>query len=86
MEIEKEHSSSSLDEDEDENEDGNDNEENIIDPQYTQYLQNSFQDEIVENIYKKIISYISDQALPLCEYIEYDDVEELINIINLNIQ
>ena len=56
-----------------------------VDPKHTQYLQDSFQDEIIENIYEKVSTYIRDQALPLCENIEYDDIEEIINLIGASI-
>ena len=53
-------------------------EEYEIDPEYEQYLQNSFQDEIVETIFYNIVEYIKNQAIPICEHLTQEDVEIII--------
>lgn len=56
-------------------------EEYEIDPDYENYLQNSFQDEIVMSIFNDIAEYIKDQAIPICEHITLEDVEIIIENI-----
>jgi hypothetical protein len=58
---------------------GNNNIENDIDPDYEEYLQDSFQDDIVENIFQNIVSYIDSQAIPICEFLTRDDIEDMID-------
>jgi hypothetical protein len=52
-----------------------------IDPQYEKYLQNDFQDKIVENIFDDIVEYIKTQAIPICEYLTIEEVECIIENI-----
>jgi hypothetical protein len=56
----------------------NDNEEYEIDPEYEEYLQNSFQDDIIEDIFFKIKEYINHTALPICEFLTREGVEIII--------
>ena len=56
-------------------------EEYEIDPDYENYLQNSFQDEIVMSIFNDIAEYIKDQAIPICEHLTLEDVEIIIENI-----
>ena len=51
----------------------------LIDDEYEQYLQNDFQDALVSEIFNDMVSYIGDQAIPICEFFEIDDVELLID-------
>ena len=55
-----------------------------VDPEYESYIQNSFQDEIILDIYNNLVSYIRDQALPMCEFIEQEDIEDIINVVFLD--
>lgn len=50
-----------------------------MDTGYDAYLQDTFQDEIVSDIYENLVVYIRDHALPMCEYINRDDVENIID-------
>ena len=52
-----------------------------IDPEYEKYLQNDFQDKIVENIFNDIVEYINTQAIPICEYLSLEEVENIIENI-----
>ena len=56
-------------------------EEYEIDPDYENYLQNSFQDEIVMSIFNDIAEYIKDQAIPICEHLTLEDIEIIIENI-----
>ena len=51
-----------------------------IDSEVEEYLQNDFQDDLVNKIFEDIKNYIDDQAVPLCEYLTHDDIEEIINL------
>lgn len=44
------------------------------------YLQNCFQDELVNDIFDDIEDYIRTQAIPICEYLTRDSVEEMIDL------
>lgn len=61
---------------------GSDNEQNNeeidIDPEYLEYLQNSFQDEIVCHLFDKIREYVNNCAIPICEYLTREDIEIII--------
>lgn len=50
-----------------------------IDPNYEKYLQDDFQDTIIENIFTEIAEYVYRMAIPLCEYITRDDIEDIID-------
>ena len=50
-----------------------------IDPDYEKYLQDEFQDTIVDNLFNAIASYVDSQAIPICEYVTRDDIELIIN-------
>lgn len=50
-----------------------------IDPDYEKYLQDDFQDTIIENIFTEIAEYVDRMAIPLCEYITRDDIEDIID-------
>lgn len=50
-----------------------------IDPDHEKYLQDEFQDTIVENVFISIAKYVDSQAIPICEYLTRDDIEVLIN-------
>ena len=54
-----------------------------IDSEIEEYLQNDFQDDLVNKIFEDIKNYINDQAVPLCEYLTHDDIEEIINLFLL---
>jgi hypothetical protein len=56
-------------------------EEYEIDPDYENYLQNSFQDEIVMSIFNDVAEYIKDQAIPICEHLTLEDIEIIIENI-----
>ena len=56
--------------------------ENEIDPDYEEYLQDSFQDEIIETIFKNIVYYIDSQAIPICEFLTRDDIEDIITTLS----
>lgn len=77
-EYDEEDSSISIEED-DENFEENDD----LDPEYVEYLQNSFQDEIVNDLFEKIKIYVKDNAIPICEYLEREDVEIIIQELAL---
>jgi hypothetical protein len=49
-----------------------------IDPAYEQFLQNEFQDEVVDTIFYQIADYIKNQAIPLCEHLTREDIEIII--------
>ena len=53
-------------------------EKDDVDPEFLEYLQTSFQDEVVENIFTNIIEYIKTTAVPICEFLTKDDVEVII--------
>jgi hypothetical protein len=65
----------SSDEIDDENED---EDTDTIDPEYIAYLQNSFQDKVVDDIFVNIVSYVGKTAIPICEYLTRDDIEVII--------
>lgn len=50
-----------------------------IDPEYEKYLQDDFQDTIIENIFTRMAEYVDRMAIPLCEYITRDDIEDIID-------
>jgi hypothetical protein len=50
-----------------------------VDPNYENYLQDDFQDKIVEDVFLAIAQYVDSQAVPICEYLTRDDIEVLIN-------
>ena len=54
------------------------NEEHEIDPAYLEYLQNSFQDEIVCHLFNNIREYVKNCAIPICEYLTQEDIEIII--------
>lgn len=59
------------------------NENNNLDEtasDHEQYLQDCFQDELVDDIFNDIEDYIRDQAIPICEYLTRDSVEEIIDL------
>ena len=55
-----------------------DNSDSDLDPRYVNYLQNSMQDEIIDNIFCGIANYVCENALHLCEFMTKDDVEVVI--------
>lgn len=57
------------------------NDDTDIDPEHLIFKQNSFQDEIVDNIFNNIITYIRETAAPICEYLTREDVELIISEI-----
>lgn len=59
-----------------ESEDENQNE---MDPEHIEFLQNQFQDEIIESIFENIVEYVRETAVPLCEFMSKDDVEVIID-------
>jgi hypothetical protein len=62
------------------NDDNIDQDNDGVDSDFEEYLQNDFQDELVNEIFEDIKNYINDQAIPLCEYITHDDIEEIVNL------
>ena len=50
-----------------------------IDSSYEKYLQDDFQDSIVENIFTEMAEYVDRMAIPLCEYINREDIEDIID-------
>ena len=50
-----------------------------MDKDHEAYLQDTFQDEIVSDIYENLVIYIRNHALPMCEYMTQDDVENIID-------
>ena len=56
----------------------NNTEEYEIDPDYERYLQNSFQDDVIEDIFLKIKEYINQTAIPICEFLTREGVEIII--------
>jgi hypothetical protein len=52
-----------------------------LDPHYEKYLQDDFQDTIIENIFTGIAEYVDRMAIPLCEYITRDDIEDIIDAL-----
>jgi hypothetical protein len=62
---------------------GEENEESYcVDPDYVSYLQDSFQDEIVNDIFENILKYIDKTGIPICEYLTRDDIEIIIQDIS----
>lgn len=59
-------------------------EQDGIDPDYEQYLQDDFQDTIIENLFKGIALYVNTHAINICEYLTRDDIEILLNDIEKN--
>jgi hypothetical protein len=58
--------------------------EKIIDgmaSEHEEYLQEDFQDIIVRDIFEEIVDYVRTYALPLCEVLTMEDVEDIINQI-----
>ena len=53
-----------------------------IDPNYEKYLQDDFQDNIVENIFTQMAEYIHTMAISLCEYMTKDDIEDIIDSLD----
>jgi len=49
------------------------------DPEHLQYLQEQFQDDLVNEIFENIVDYVRNNALPLCEFMTPDDVEVVID-------
>lgn len=54
-------------------------ESDSIDDDYERYLQDAFQYAIINDIFEDMVRYIGDQAIPVCEFFELDDVELLID-------
>ena len=54
------------------------------DPEYERYLQDDFQDTIIENIFTNMAEYIEMSAISICEYITRDDIEEIIDLLIKN--
>ena len=52
-----------------------------VDPHYENYLQNDFQDTVVENIFTGMAEYVDTMAVSLCEYITRDDIEDIIDTL-----
>ena len=57
---------------------GSDEEEYEVDPEYEKYIQNEFQDEVVDTIFYQIADYIKNQAIPICEHLTREDIEVII--------
>lgn len=53
-----------------------------LDSDHEAYLQDSFQDDIVESIYQGILEYIRETGAPICEYITREKIENIINLLN----
>ena len=53
-------------------------EEYEIDPAYEQFLQNEFQDEVIDTIFYQIADYVKSQAIPICEHLTREDIEIII--------
>uniref|UniRef100_A0A6C0KSH1 Uncharacterized protein n=1 Tax=viral metagenome TaxID=1070528 RepID=A0A6C0KSH1_9ZZZZ len=49
-----------------------------IDPEYLIYLQNSFQDDIIDSLFEQIKNYVKDTGIPFCEYLTKEDIEIII--------
>ena len=56
----------------------NNEEYDSIDPDYISYLQTSFQDKVVEDLFEDIVSYIKWTGIPMCEYLTREDIEIII--------
>lgn len=48
------------------------------DPEYEKFLQDQFQDEVINDIFYDIVDYVKTQAIPICEYLTREDVEIII--------
>ena len=59
------------------------NEQEELDPSYLLYLQNSFQDEIIQTLFLRISEYIKDTAVPICEHLTREDLEIIIQELSL---
>lgn len=49
-----------------------------VDELFEQYLQDEFQDALVSEIFEDMVNYMREQAVPICEFFERDDVELVI--------
>ena len=53
--------------------------EDTVSPDYEEYLQTDLQDNIINEIFEELKSYVKQNALPICEFFEHEDVEDIIN-------
>lgn len=51
----------------------------VIDPDHEEYLDNEFQNQIIEDIYNEVLEYINFTAAPLCEYLTMEKLEIIID-------
>jgi hypothetical protein len=51
--------------------------------EHEEYLQDNFQETIVRDIFDELVDYIGSLALPLCEFMTHEDIEEILDIINV---
>jgi hypothetical protein len=77
--MKKEFSSENRSDDDNTEDEIDDNLEDEIDPDYLKYIQNDFQDTIIDEIFYEIAEYIRENAIPLCEFMTRDDIEVLID-------
>lgn len=55
-----------------------------IDPNFEAYLQTDFQDAVVSEIFDQLKNFLVESAAPVCEFFEYEDIEDIINDIFSN--
>ena len=58
-----------------------DKESDDFDEEFFEYLQDEFQDELVQKIFDDVCDYVLNQAIPMCEFLTFEDVEEIIDAL-----
>lgn len=52
------------------------------DPEYTNMLQDIFQDELIDSLFQEFSSYIQREALPICAFLNRDGIEKIIDSLS----
>lgn len=47
--------------------------------EYNENISNEFYEETINIIQENLLNYVNDKSLPLCEYLNYEDIEKFIN-------
>jgi hypothetical protein len=54
-------------------------ENKISNEEYNENISNEFYEETINIIQENLLNYVNDKSLPLCEYLNCEDIEKFIN-------
>jgi hypothetical protein len=61
----------------------NEEEDDGIDPDFTNIMQDIFQDELVDSLFYDIFDYIKENALSICGFLNRDGIEKIIDKLSV---